>query len=148
MGKKEQEMRLAVIVANQVLLGRKVLPVRCKGINISATSAAINLCTSHSCIRQQETRLQATLGRLKVFDGIPPPHERRKRMVVPDDGAPEANTEVCFPWYEILCFWRGLSPGLCWANVTVLIQCNMESVGCTESIGCFVTAHYGASFCT
>uniref|UniRef100_A0A6I8S739 Uncharacterized protein n=1 Tax=Xenopus tropicalis TaxID=8364 RepID=A0A6I8S739_XENTR len=34
---------LAVIVANQVLLGRKVLPVRCKGINISATSAAINL---------------------------------------------------------------------------------------------------------
>uniref|UniRef100_A0A6I8RRT9 Uncharacterized protein n=1 Tax=Xenopus tropicalis TaxID=8364 RepID=A0A6I8RRT9_XENTR len=91
---------LAVIVANQVLLGRKVLPVRCKGINISATSAAINLCTSHSCIRQQETRLQATLGRLKVFDGIPPPHERRKRMVVPDDGAPEANTEVCFPCTE------------------------------------------------
>uniref|UniRef100_A0A6I8S037 Uncharacterized protein n=1 Tax=Xenopus tropicalis TaxID=8364 RepID=A0A6I8S037_XENTR len=93
---------LAVIVANQVLLGRKVLPVRCKGINISATSAAINLCTSHSCIRQQETRLQATLGRLKVFDGIPPPHERRKRMVVPDDGAPEANTEVCFPWPPLL----------------------------------------------
>uniref|UniRef100_A0A6I8QHH9 Uncharacterized protein n=1 Tax=Xenopus tropicalis TaxID=8364 RepID=A0A6I8QHH9_XENTR len=101
--KKEQEMRLAVIVANQVLLGRKVLPVRCKGINISATSAAINLCTSHSSA-PSGGQLQATLGRLKVFDGIPPPHERRKRMVVPDDGAPEANTEVCFPWPPYLLF--------------------------------------------
>ncbi|NWZ72716.1 RL13A protein, partial [Acrocephalus arundinaceus] len=28
-------------------------------------------------------RGQAALERLKVFDGIPPPYDKRKRMVVP-----------------------------------------------------------------
>ncbi|KAG2460714.1 RL13A protein, partial [Polypterus senegalus] len=48
--------RLAALVAKQVLLG--MLPHKTK-------------------------RGQAALDRLKVFDGIPPPYDKRKRMVVP-----------------------------------------------------------------
>ncbi|XP_028339028.1 large ribosomal subunit protein uL13 isoform X2 [Physeter macrocephalus] len=70
--------RLAAIVAKQVLLGRKVVVVRCEGINISG-----NFYRNKCMLPHKTKRGQAALDRLKVFDGIPPPYDKKKRMVVP-----------------------------------------------------------------
>uniref|UniRef100_G1QZC8 Large ribosomal subunit protein uL13 n=1 Tax=Nomascus leucogenys TaxID=61853 RepID=G1QZC8_NOMLE len=104
--------RLAAIVAKQVLLGRKVVVVRCEGINISGNfyrnkgylgflrrplermntnpsrgpyhfraPSRIFWRTVRGMLPHKTKRGQAALDRLKVFDGIPPPYD--KRMVVP-----------------------------------------------------------------
>ncbi|KTG37225.1 hypothetical protein cypCar_00019967 [Cyprinus carpio] len=70
--------RLAAIVAKQVLLGHKIVVVRCEGINISG-----NFYRNKRMLPHKTKRGQAALERLKVFDGIPPPYDKRKRMVVP-----------------------------------------------------------------
>ncbi|KAM4664978.1 large ribosomal subunit protein uL13 [Discoglossus pictus] len=104
--------RLAAIVAKQVLLGRKVVVVRCEGINISGNfyrnklkylaflrkrmntnpsrgpyhfraPSRIFWRTVRGMLPHKTKRGQAALERLKVFDGIPPPYDKRKRMVVP-----------------------------------------------------------------
>uniref|UniRef100_A0A2I3SJK4 Large ribosomal subunit protein uL13 n=1 Tax=Pan troglodytes TaxID=9598 RepID=A0A2I3SJK4_PANTR len=100
--------RLAAIVAKQVLLGRKVVVVRCEGINISGNFYRNKLKYLAFLRKRMNTnpfrvpyhfraphhfrarmlphktkRGQASLDRLKVFDGIPPPYDKKKRMVVP-----------------------------------------------------------------
>ncbi|XP_064359671.1 large ribosomal subunit protein uL13 [Dromaius novaehollandiae] len=104
--------RLAAIVAKQVLLGRRVVVVRCEGINISGNfyrnklkylaflrkrmntnpsrgpyhfraPSRIFWRTVRGMLPHKTKRGQAALERLKVFDGIPPPYDKRKRMVVP-----------------------------------------------------------------
>uniref|UniRef100_A0A8C6SF82 Large ribosomal subunit protein uL13 n=1 Tax=Neogobius melanostomus TaxID=47308 RepID=A0A8C6SF82_9GOBI len=104
--------RLAAIVAKQVLLGQKVVVVRCEGINISGNfyrnklkylaflrkrmntnpsrgpyhfraPSRIFWRTVRGMLPHKTKRGQAALDRLKVFDGIPPPYDKRKRMVVP-----------------------------------------------------------------
>uniref|UniRef100_A0A2K5EMM6 60S ribosomal protein L13a n=1 Tax=Aotus nancymaae TaxID=37293 RepID=A0A2K5EMM6_AOTNA len=87
--------RLAAIVAKQVLLGRKVVVVRCEGINISGNfyrnklkylaflRKRMNTNPSRGMLSHKTKRGQAALDRLKVFDGIPPPYDKKKRMVVP-----------------------------------------------------------------
>uniref|UniRef100_H3BIK6 Large ribosomal subunit protein uL13 n=1 Tax=Latimeria chalumnae TaxID=7897 RepID=H3BIK6_LATCH len=106
--------RLAATVAKQVLLGQKVVVVRCEGINISGNfnSSCVKYLsflrkrmntnpsrgpyhfrapsrifwrTVRGMLPHKTKRGQAALDRLKVFDGIPPPYDKkqRKRMVVP-----------------------------------------------------------------
>ncbi|KAK2115949.1 hypothetical protein P7K49_006575 [Saguinus oedipus] len=101
--------RLAAIVAKQVLLGRKVVVVvRCEGINISGNfyrnelkylaflrkrmntnpsrgpyhvqaPSHIFWQTVQGMLPHKTKRGQAALDRLKVFDGIPPPYDKKKR---------------------------------------------------------------------
>ncbi|KAG7269821.1 hypothetical protein CRUP_027164 [Coryphaenoides rupestris] len=104
--------RLSAIVAKQLLLGHKVVVVRCEGINISGNfyrnklkylaflrkrmntnpsrgpyhfraPSRIFWRTVRGMLPHKTKRGQAALDRLKVFDGIPPPYDKRKRMVVP-----------------------------------------------------------------
>ncbi|KAJ4939157.1 hypothetical protein JOQ06_028618 [Pogonophryne albipinna] len=104
--------RLAALVAKQVLLGHKVVVVRCEGINISGNfyrnklkylaflrkrmntnpsrgpfhfraPSRIFWRTVRGMLPHKTKRGQAALDRMKVFDGIPPPYDKRKRMVVP-----------------------------------------------------------------
>ncbi|KAF5894288.1 60S ribosomal protein L13a [Clarias magur] len=104
--------RLAAIVSKQVLLGHKVVVVRCEGINISGNfyrnklkylaflrkrmntnpsrgpyhfraPSRIFWRTVRGMLPHKTKRGQAALERLKVFDGIPPPYDKRKRVVVP-----------------------------------------------------------------
>uniref|UniRef100_A0A3Q3ELU1 Large ribosomal subunit protein uL13 n=1 Tax=Labrus bergylta TaxID=56723 RepID=A0A3Q3ELU1_9LABR len=116
--------RLAAIVAKQVLLGHKVVVVRCEGINISGNfyrnklkylaflrkrmntnpsrgpyhfraPSRIFWRTVRGMLPHKTKRGQAALERLKVFDGIPPPYDKRKRMVVP--AASEAHSQGMLP---------------------------------------------------
>uniref|UniRef100_A0ABK0LRP3 Large ribosomal subunit protein uL13 n=1 Tax=Rattus norvegicus TaxID=10116 RepID=A0ABK0LRP3_RAT len=102
--------RLAAIVAKQVLLGRKVVVVRCEGINISGNfyrnklkylaflrkrmntnpsrgpyhfraPSRIFWRTVRGMLPHKTKRGQAALERLKGLDGIPPPYDKKKRMV-------------------------------------------------------------------
>uniref|UniRef100_A0A8C5TNR4 Large ribosomal subunit protein uL13 n=1 Tax=Malurus cyaneus samueli TaxID=2593467 RepID=A0A8C5TNR4_9PASS len=107
--------RLAAIVASRLMplsLGRRVVVVRCEGINISGNfyrnklkflaflrkrmntnpsrgpfhfraPSRIFWRTVRGMLPHKTKRGQAALERLKVFDGIPPPYDKRKRMVVP-----------------------------------------------------------------
>uniref|UniRef100_A0A2K5JF68 Large ribosomal subunit protein uL13 n=1 Tax=Colobus angolensis palliatus TaxID=336983 RepID=A0A2K5JF68_COLAP len=89
--------RLAAIVAKQVLLGWKVVVIRCEGINISGNfyrnklkylaflckRMNTNSSRAQGMLPHKTKRGQAALDRLKVFDGIPPPYNKKKRMVVP-----------------------------------------------------------------
>ncbi|XP_047193553.1 60S ribosomal protein L13a isoform X3 [Scophthalmus maximus] len=90
----------------------KVVVVRCEGINISGNfyrnklkylsflrkrmntnpsrgpyhfraPSRIFWRTVRGMLPHKTKRGQAALDRLKVFDGIPPPYDKRKRMVVP-----------------------------------------------------------------
>ncbi|XP_049623490.1 60S ribosomal protein L13a-like [Suncus etruscus] len=103
--------RLVAIVAKQVLLGRKVVVVRCEGINISGnfyrnklkylaflrkrmnTNPSRSPChfrvrsrifwrTMRGMFPHKTKRGQAALDRLKVFDGIPPPYDKKKHIKV------------------------------------------------------------------
>ncbi|TRY83796.1 hypothetical protein DNTS_035367 [Danionella cerebrum] len=104
--------RLSAILAKQMLQGHKVVVVRCEGINISGNfyrnklkylaflrkrmntnpsrgpyhfraPSRIFWRTVRGMLPHKTKRGQAALERLKVFDGIPPPYDKRKRMVVP-----------------------------------------------------------------
>uniref|UniRef100_A0A2K6KYS6 Large ribosomal subunit protein uL13 n=1 Tax=Rhinopithecus bieti TaxID=61621 RepID=A0A2K6KYS6_RHIBE len=97
--------RLAAIVAKQVLLGRKVVVLRCEGINISGSfyrnmlhveapgfppqAENTNLAQGifwwavRGMLLHKTKRGQAALDRLKVCDGIPLPCDKKSQMVVP-----------------------------------------------------------------
>ncbi|KAL5108023.1 60S ribosomal protein L13a [Taenia crassiceps] len=104
--------RLASIVAKTLLQGQKVVVVRCEEINISG-SLYRNKLKYHEFLRKRMNtnpsrgpyhyrapakifwrsvrgmlphklyRGKEALGRLKCFEGIPPPYDKKKRVVVP-----------------------------------------------------------------
>lgn len=104
--------RLASMVAKQLLNGQHVVVVRCEQIQISG-SAFRNKLKMHAYLRKRcrfnpnrgpfhfrapsrvlykvvrgmiphkTARGAAALERLKVFEGIPPPYDKQKRMIVP-----------------------------------------------------------------
>merc|ERR1712168_1578293 len=104
--------RLAAIVAKTTLQGQRVVVVRCEEINISGSFYRNKLkyleflrkrCnvnpgrgpfhfrapskvfwrTVRGMLPHKLARGKAALDRLKVFEGIPPPYDKEKRMVVP-----------------------------------------------------------------
>jgi len=104
--------RLASIVAKQLLVGQKVVIVRCEGIEISGSlirnklkymryldkkmrtnpsrgpyhyrsPARMIYRAIRGMIPHKTPRGEAALERLKVFDGVPPPYDKKKKMVVP-----------------------------------------------------------------
>ncbi|KAI6047561.1 60S ribosomal protein L13a [Pisolithus marmoratus] len=82
--------RLASIIAKQILSGQKIVVVRCEEINISG-SFFRNKLRYHNFLHKRHivnpkksARGAAALERLKLFEGVPPPYDRKKRMVVPE----------------------------------------------------------------
>ncbi|KAL6713352.1 60S ribosomal protein L16A [Lecanora helva] len=105
--------RLASIVAKQLLNGQKVVVVRCEALNISGeffraklkylaylrkmtrynptrggpfhfrAPSRIFYKTVRGMIPHKTARGAAAMERLKVFEGVPPPYDKKKRMVVP-----------------------------------------------------------------
>ncbi|KAK2113393.1 60S ribosomal protein L13A [Saguinus oedipus] len=104
--------RLTAIMAKQVLLGGKVVVVRCEGVSISGNfyrnklkylaflrkrmntnpfrgpyhcraPSRIFWRTVQGMLPHKTKRGQAALDRLRVFDSIPPPYDKKKQMVVP-----------------------------------------------------------------
>jgi large subunit ribosomal protein L13Ae len=105
--------RLASTVAKQLLNGQKIVVVRCEALNISGeffrsklkyqsylrkqtrynptrggpfhfrAPSRIFYKTVRGMIPHKTARGTAALERLKVFEGIPPPYDKQKRMVVP-----------------------------------------------------------------
>ncbi|KAK4474819.1 hypothetical protein MN116_001936 [Schistosoma mekongi] len=104
--------RLAAVVAKTLLNGQKVVVVRCENLNISGSfyrnklkyldflrkrmntnpsrgpyhfraPAKIFWRTVRGMLPHKLHRGKQALDRLKVFEGIPPPYDKKKRMVVP-----------------------------------------------------------------
>jgi len=104
--------RLAAIVAKTTLQGQRVVVVRCEGINISGNfyrnklkyldflrkrmntnpvrgpyhfraPSKIFWRTVRGMLPHKLNRGKEALERLKVFEGIPPPYDKQKRLVVP-----------------------------------------------------------------
>ncbi|RPA82111.1 60S ribosomal protein L16 [Ascobolus immersus RN42] len=104
--------RLASTVAKQLLNGQKIVVVRCESLNISGEffrsklkyHAYLRKATRYNkthgpfhfrapsrifykavrgMIAHKTARGEAALARLKVFEGIPPPYDTKKRVVVP-----------------------------------------------------------------
>ncbi|KAL9024543.1 MAG: hypothetical protein Q9196_006443, partial [Gyalolechia fulgens] len=105
--------RLASIVAKQLLNGQKIVIVRCEALNISGKFfraklnylAYLRKMTRYNPTRggpfhfrapsrifykavrgmipHKTARGAAAMERLKVFEGVPPPYDKKKRMVVP-----------------------------------------------------------------
>ncbi|RZC31944.1 60S ribosomal protein L13a [Asbolus verrucosus] len=104
--------RLATIVAKTLLQGNKVIVVRCEQINISGNfyknklkylsflrkrcnvnpargpfhfraPSRIFWKTVRGMLPHKTERGKQALRRLKTYEGIPPPYDRRKRVVVP-----------------------------------------------------------------
>ncbi|TQV91545.1 60S ribosomal protein L16 [Cordyceps javanica] len=105
--------RLASIVAKQLLNGQKVVVVRCEALNISGeffraklkyhaylrkmtrfnptrggpfhfrAPSRIFYKAVRGMIPHKTARGAAALERLKVFEGVPPPYDKKKKMVVP-----------------------------------------------------------------
>ncbi|XP_035686113.1 60S ribosomal protein L13a-like [Branchiostoma floridae] len=104
--------RLAAVVAKSILQGQKIVVVRCEGINISGSfyrnklkyleflrkrtntkpsrgpfhlraPSRIFWRTVRGMLPHKTTRGAQALERLKVFEGIPPPYDKQKRLVVP-----------------------------------------------------------------
>ncbi|KAG8630123.1 hypothetical protein KVT40_001742 [Elsinoe batatas] len=105
--------RLASTVAKQLLNGQKVVVVRCEAINISGEFFRAKLKyqafmrkqtrynatrggpwhyrapskmfwrTVRGMIPHKTARGAAAMERLKVFEGVPPPYDTKKRVVVP-----------------------------------------------------------------
>ncbi|KAJ1479593.1 ribosomal protein L13 domain-containing protein [Baffinella frigidus] len=104
--------RLASIVAKELMGGQRVVLTRCEEINISGSFIRNKLLfmsylakrkntnpgkgpyhfrapsrmmfrVIRSMMAHRTSRCQAALERLKVFEGIPPPYDKKKRMVVP-----------------------------------------------------------------
>merc|ERR1712080_453929 len=104
--------RLASIIAKQVLNGQKIVVVRAEALNISGEFFR-NKLKYHDYLRKstrynktkgpfhfrapsrilykairgmiphKTARGKAALERLKVFEGVPPPYDKKKRVVVP-----------------------------------------------------------------
>ncbi|KAJ3206976.1 60S ribosomal protein L16B [Entophlyctis luteolus] len=104
--------RLSAVVAKQLLNGNKVTVVRCEELNVSGSfyrnklkylnylrkrcvinpargpfhfraPSRIFYRTLRGMIPHKTARGAAALERLKVFEGIPPPYDKKKRVVVP-----------------------------------------------------------------
>ncbi|XP_054709833.1 60S ribosomal protein L13a-like [Uloborus diversus] len=104
--------RLAAITAKTLLNGQRVVVVRCEGINISGSffrnklkylaflrkrcnvnpargpfhfraPGKIFLRVVRGMLPHKTKRGDTALERLKVYEGIPPPFDKKKRMVVP-----------------------------------------------------------------
>ncbi|KNC50189.1 60S ribosomal protein L13a [Thecamonas trahens ATCC 50062] len=105
--------RLASVIAKQLLNGQKVVVVRCEEIEVTGVFVR-NKCKFLRYLRKRMNtnpkrghvhfrapskmlyrvvrgmlphklpRGAAALGRFKVFDGVPPPYDRMKTMVVPE----------------------------------------------------------------
>lgn len=104
--------RLASVVAKQLLLGQKIVLVRCEDLNISGSfgrncfkfTAYLNKRTNSNprkgpfhfrapsrimwkavrgMVPHKLYKGAAAMARLKVFEGIPRPYDKMKRMVVP-----------------------------------------------------------------
>jgi len=105
--------RLASIVAKQLLNGQKIVVVRCEALNISGeffrsklkyhaylrkmtrfnptrggpfhfrAPSRIFYKTVRGMIPHKTSRGAAALERLKMFEGVPPPYDKKKKMVVP-----------------------------------------------------------------
>ncbi|KDE06984.1 60S ribosomal protein L16 [Microbotryum lychnidis-dioicae p1A1 Lamole] len=105
--------RLASIVAKQILTGQKVVVVRAELINVSGSffraklryheflnkrhlvnpkksgpfhhraPSRIFYRTVRGMVPHKTARGAAALERLKIFEGVPPPYDRKKKMVVP-----------------------------------------------------------------
>ncbi|GAA6011550.1 hypothetical protein JCM11491_004685 [Sporobolomyces phaffii] len=105
--------RLASIVAKQILNGQKVVVVRCELLNASGSffrnklryhdylhkrhlvnpkksgpfhfraPSRIFYKAIRGMVPHKTARGAAALERLKVFEGVPPPYDRKKKMVVP-----------------------------------------------------------------
>ncbi|KAM0929494.1 hypothetical protein ACQ4PT_001562 [Festuca glaucescens] len=105
--------RLSSIVAKELLNGQRVVVVRCEEICLSGglvrqkmkylrfLRKRMNTKPSHGPIHfrapskilwrtirgmipHKTKRGEAALARLKVYEGVPPPYDRTKRMVIPD----------------------------------------------------------------
>ena len=105
--------RLASIVAKELLCGQRVVLVRCEEMNISGSFIRNKLLfmsylrkkmntnpakgpyhfrapsrmvwrTIRSMMQHKISRCEAALERLKVFDGVPSPYDKKKRMIIPD----------------------------------------------------------------
>lgn len=104
--------RLASTVAKQLLTGQHIVVVRCEALNISGEFFR-NKLKYHAYLRKstrfnknrgpfhfrapsrifykavrgmiphKTARGKAALERLKVYEGVPPPYDKRKRVVVP-----------------------------------------------------------------
>ncbi|ELR22573.1 ribosomal protein L13, putative [Acanthamoeba castellanii str. Neff] len=104
--------RLASIVAKQILNGQRLVVVRCEEINVSGSffrnklkylsflKKCSNVRPTHGpyhyrapskifwrtvrgMVAHKTARGAEALGRLKVFEGVPPPYDKMKRMVCP-----------------------------------------------------------------
>ena len=104
--------RLASTIAKQLLEGQRVVVVRCELLNVSGSfyrnklkyfaflrkrmntnpahgpfhfraPSKILWRTIRGMIPHKTTRGMEALNRLKVFEGVPPPYDKTKRMVVP-----------------------------------------------------------------
>ena len=104
--------RLCSIVSKSILNGNKVVVVRCEGINMSGNfyrnklkylkflrlrcnvkplrgpfhfraPSKIFWRTVRGMIPHKSERGKEALKRLQTFEGIPPPYDKKKRMVVP-----------------------------------------------------------------
>jgi len=104
--------RLASVVVKEILGGQKVVLVRCEEVNISGSFIRNKLLFMSILRKRQNTNpakgpfhfrspskmvyrairgmmqhkaafAQAALDRLKIFDGCPPPYDKKKRVVVP-----------------------------------------------------------------
>lgn len=112
LGKGHLLGRLASTVAKQILNGQHVVVVRCEALNISGEFFRAKL-KYHAYLRKgtrfnkargqfhfrapsrifykavrgmvshKTARGKAALERLKVFEGVPPPYDKKKRVVVP-----------------------------------------------------------------
>jgi large subunit ribosomal protein L13Ae len=105
--------RLASIIAKRLLYGQKIVAVRCEKICISGgfvrqkmkyerfarkrhltnpkkgpyhyrAPAKILWRTIRGMVPHKTHRGAIALGRLQAFEGVPPPYDKTKRMVVPD----------------------------------------------------------------
>merc|ERR1711907_282632 len=104
--------RLAATIAKTILNGQRVVVVRCEEINVSGnfyrnklkvfdylrkrmntkpSKGPYHFRAPSKClfkvvrgmVPRKTQRGEEALARLKVFDGVPPPYDRLKRMVVP-----------------------------------------------------------------
>ncbi|KMQ97294.1 60s ribosomal protein l13a-like protein [Lasius niger] len=77
--------RLAAIVAKTILQGNKVIVVRSEQLNISGNffRNKLKFMSFLRMIPHKTQRGKDALRRLKVYEGCPPPYDRRKRVVVP-----------------------------------------------------------------
>jgi len=104
--------RLAAIVAKNILLGQRVVVVRCEGINISGNfyrnklkylkyltyrcnvkpqrgpfhfraPSRIFFKAVRGMLPHRQARGKLAIARLKVYEGVPPPYDKMKRLVCP-----------------------------------------------------------------